>query len=325
MTGLEKNAGVVGLACYAPMLCNVGYVNWKPDMIWFDNHRAYGTANYYVQKLFMNNMGDCLVDIEATKLHKVNTENKFENKISGKIRLSGIESKVSYSDISIVNDDTGERINFPDCNLKNDEVKEIANINFANYTLMLKAVENEGLKGFEIDFGYKDKDNHFLWLMGGWQNQDTAITERIKGRNSDLSQCQFSVEKNRIYSLKLVVRGRCINTYIDGAPVHTTKSKLPIKQALYYTASLNEKDNEVILKAVNLNKNTQTAEIKINGYNIGKIKAYQMAGWDLDTENDFDNPTLISPKEWWFDVEGDCFNYEFIGESITVFRIKIIK
>lgn len=27
------------LACYAPMRCNVDYVNWKPNMLWFDNHR----------------------------------------------------------------------------------------------------------------------------------------------------------------------------------------------------------------------------------------------------------------------------------------------
>ena len=38
MTHLERSKAV-GLACYAPMLCNVGYVNWKPDMLWFDNHR----------------------------------------------------------------------------------------------------------------------------------------------------------------------------------------------------------------------------------------------------------------------------------------------
>ena len=65
MTGLEKNAHAVGLACYAPMLCNVDYVNWKPDMIWFNNHEVYGTANYYVQKLFMHHQGDQLLQIEA--------------------------------------------------------------------------------------------------------------------------------------------------------------------------------------------------------------------------------------------------------------------
>ena len=58
MVGLERNAAVVGLACYAPLFANADYVNWRPDMIWFDNHRVYGSANYYVQKLFMEHMGE---------------------------------------------------------------------------------------------------------------------------------------------------------------------------------------------------------------------------------------------------------------------------
>ena len=43
MTGLEKNVHAVGLACYAPMFANVDYVNWRPDMIWFDNNQVYGS------------------------------------------------------------------------------------------------------------------------------------------------------------------------------------------------------------------------------------------------------------------------------------------
>ncbi len=57
MTGLSKNVHAVGLACYAPMFANVDYVNWRPDMIWFDNHQAYGSVNYYVQSMFMRHQG----------------------------------------------------------------------------------------------------------------------------------------------------------------------------------------------------------------------------------------------------------------------------
>lgn len=64
MTGLENNAHAIGLVCYAPLLCNVDYINWQPDMIWFDNHRVYGSANYYVQKMFMNCTGSDLLDVK---------------------------------------------------------------------------------------------------------------------------------------------------------------------------------------------------------------------------------------------------------------------
>ena len=61
MTGLERNADVVQMASYAPLLAHVEAWQWRPDMIWFDNLRAVGTPNYYVQKLFSNNKGTDVV------------------------------------------------------------------------------------------------------------------------------------------------------------------------------------------------------------------------------------------------------------------------
>lgn len=40
MLGLERNPDVVKLATYAPMLQNVSYTAWYPDLIAFDNHRV---------------------------------------------------------------------------------------------------------------------------------------------------------------------------------------------------------------------------------------------------------------------------------------------
>jgi alpha-L-arabinofuranosidase len=57
MTGLERNADVVHMSSYAPLLAHVDAWQWRPDLIWFDNLRSVGTPNYYVQKLFANNRG----------------------------------------------------------------------------------------------------------------------------------------------------------------------------------------------------------------------------------------------------------------------------
>ncbi len=57
MTGLERNAEVVVMASYAPLFAHAEGWQWTPDMIWVDNLRAYGTPNYYVQKLFATNRG----------------------------------------------------------------------------------------------------------------------------------------------------------------------------------------------------------------------------------------------------------------------------
>jgi alpha-N-arabinofuranosidase len=63
MTGLERNADVVNLCSYAPLFAHVDGWQWKPDLIWFDNLKSFGTANYYVQKLFSNNKGTQVLPI----------------------------------------------------------------------------------------------------------------------------------------------------------------------------------------------------------------------------------------------------------------------
>lgn len=57
MTGLERNSDIVGMTAYAPLFAKTTHIQWQPDLIWFDNTKAYGSVSYYVQKMFGNNMG----------------------------------------------------------------------------------------------------------------------------------------------------------------------------------------------------------------------------------------------------------------------------
>jgi alpha-L-arabinofuranosidase len=65
MTGLERNADMVYMASYAPLFAHADGWQWTPDLIWFDNLRAYGTPNYYVQKLFSVNKGTQVIPLTA--------------------------------------------------------------------------------------------------------------------------------------------------------------------------------------------------------------------------------------------------------------------
>jgi alpha-L-arabinofuranosidase len=58
MISLERNGDIVRMASYAPMLAKKGFIQWKIDMIFFDNVKIYPTVNFYVQKMFMTNQGD---------------------------------------------------------------------------------------------------------------------------------------------------------------------------------------------------------------------------------------------------------------------------
>lgn len=64
MTGLERNADVVQMASYAPLLAHVDAWQWRPDLIWFDNLRSVGTPNYYVQQIFSANKGTSVVPVK---------------------------------------------------------------------------------------------------------------------------------------------------------------------------------------------------------------------------------------------------------------------
>jgi alpha-L-arabinofuranosidase len=321
MTGLEKNAHAVGLACYAPMLCNVDYVNWKPDMIWFNNHQVYCTPNYYVQKMFMNHQGDNLLQVEVSGLSQ--SKLPKDESISGKISISGDRVDAKFYEIKLKNTDTGEEKSFNDISVdRSSNVIEIDQTDWKNYSISFKGKRISGEKGFFLYFGEKDIENRFRWEIGGWQNQDSLIAGFVNQRASCLTQSIFNVETDREYSFKLEIRGRHICSYIDGELVNDTEDKLPVIEPLYYSASLEAATNDVIIKVVNVQGEAVKTKLVLDGIDqktiIGKI--YEMSDHNLNDENSFEAPKLISPKEKDFSVKGNVFEYEFPKQSITVFR-----
>jgi len=57
LTGIERNADLVTMTSYAPLMAHTDAWQWKTDLIWFNNLMAYGTPSYYVQKMFGQNPG----------------------------------------------------------------------------------------------------------------------------------------------------------------------------------------------------------------------------------------------------------------------------
>ncbi|WP_294743845.1 alpha-L-arabinofuranosidase C-terminal domain-containing protein [uncultured Prevotella sp.] len=54
---VERNGDIVAMTSYAPLFARRDNTNWNPDMIYFDNERAYLTCSYYVQQLFGQSAG----------------------------------------------------------------------------------------------------------------------------------------------------------------------------------------------------------------------------------------------------------------------------
>ncbi len=63
LTGVERNADVVRMTSYAPLLANYYAWQWAHDMIWFDNTTVVKTPSYLVQKLYSTNAGTHTLDL----------------------------------------------------------------------------------------------------------------------------------------------------------------------------------------------------------------------------------------------------------------------
>ncbi|MCF7802761.1 MAG: alpha-L-arabinofuranosidase [Candidatus Marinimicrobia bacterium] len=57
LIGFERNADLVRLSSYAPLFGHLDAWQWKPDLIYFNNLDVFGSANYYVHKMFSTNPG----------------------------------------------------------------------------------------------------------------------------------------------------------------------------------------------------------------------------------------------------------------------------
>lgn len=153
MTGLERNADVVQLAAYAPLFARMGYTQWSPDLIWFDDHMSYGTPNYYVQKMYGNHMGTHTIQSHWEGMTDgIYLTVSFDQKTQEMI-VKIVNAKATMETVSLVLDDSytldhqGKKITLKSEDLesynslenpKNIEPKESSiNVDFKDFVLEL--------------------------------------------------------------------------------------------------------------------------------------------------------------------------------------------
>jgi alpha-L-arabinofuranosidase len=68
MTGMERNADIVVMQCYAPLFVNVnpGGSQWGTNLIGYDAMSSYGSPSFYVQQMFSNHRGDRILSATLT-------------------------------------------------------------------------------------------------------------------------------------------------------------------------------------------------------------------------------------------------------------------
>jgi alpha-L-arabinofuranosidase len=271
MTGMERNADIVAMACYAPLFANVNGIQWHPDLIYYDNSRSFGTPSYYVQKLFSENRGDAILPTSASVVPTAPVSPP-----RGAIGLGSWSTAVQYTNIVVtsngvtlyssdfVNNGTNGWRVFNGSWITNaglyqqtsssatDCRSTTGNTNWANYTISLRARKVSGAEGFLILFNWTDDNNWTWWNVGGWGNTKDGIEQMVAGSKSTLGQVnQTAIATNTWYDIAIVVSNYTINCYLNGALMQTVNYSSNATSGVYASSTYSRATGQIIVKAVN--------------------------------------------------------------------------
>ncbi|MFJ3511761.1 alpha-L-arabinofuranosidase C-terminal domain-containing protein [Streptomyces luteogriseus] len=339
MTGLERNADVVKLASYAPLLANEDYVQWRPDLIWFNNRASWNSANYEVQKLFMNNVGDRVVPSRATGTPNVS------GPITGAVGLSTWATSAAYDDVKVTSADgstlfgddfsgdaskwrhagTGSWSIQDGAYVQTDTAAENTMVTagdpaWKDYDLHVKATKKSGKEGFLVAFGVKDTGNYYWWNLGGWNNTQSAIEQAVDGGKGTLMTKAGSIETGRAYDIDVKVRGRQVTLFLDGKEWGSFKDDKPA-EPFRQVVTKDAKTGDLIVKVVNAQSAEARTAVDLGGAEVASTARVTTLAADetaVNTETD----TPVTPVTSTFRGVAKKFGYTFPAHSVTFLRIR---
>ena len=340
MTGLERNADVVKMASYAPLLANIDNVQWFPDLIWFDNDETWGSANYEVQKLFMNNVGDRVVPTGVTGKLAQGTP------ITGGIGLSTWSTTAKYDDVKVTGTDgaTLYADDFNDNNADgwtnlagrgnwsaadgtftqsdvnaNDTLIRGGTITAANYDLSVKATKTAGAEGFLVGFGVKDSGNYYWWNLGSFGNTRNLVEKAVNGGKQGVFEGTHTpIVTNRAYDVDIQVRGNQVTLFLDGVRQgsFTDQPAEPFAQVL----TKDDTTGDLILKVVNAQNTPAVTNVDLGGTAVAPTAAMTVLTGDPAAVNSR-TAQPIAPVTSTISGVSSSFTRTFPANSVTFIRM----
>jgi alpha-L-arabinofuranosidase len=338
LTGIERNSDVVELTAYAPLLANVDYVDWAPDLIWFDNDEAYGTPSYHVQRLFSRNVGDRVLP------SSFRADTGQVEDITGAVGLGAWNTQVRYDDVKVTAADgtvlladdfsagagawtpgaagtwTAEDGAYAQTALVEDARSTAGSAGWSNYTIEVTARKTGGAEGFLVMFGVRDTGDFYWWNVGGWGNTQSAIEKATAGGKSSIATSGTTVETGRDYRLKIQVQGRKITTWLDGQKVNEVVDDFETKP-LYQVVSADDRSGDVVLKVVNARESAVRSTVDLGRAQVGRsAEVTSLTGAPADV-NSLADPHRITPAKRRVTGFSESFTYDFPANSVTFIRL----
>ena len=340
LMGCERNADVVRMVSYAPLLANVNgrtELTGSPPpwhgMIYFDGIRVFGTASYYLWKLFGANH----------PAHCVQTDVTFPEAkpvvVSGQIGVGTWADTAEFKEVQVEKD--GKvlyRSDFSDnaagwepgagrWSVTNGAYRQgrtgqgfsyFGDESWGDYTLSLKARNTGGAEGFLIVFGRKNGERYW-WNLGGWGNTQHAIEFNQTPVGSPVPA---SIERNRWYDVKIELSGPRIRCFLDGKLIHD--AIVPRAQKFFAVAGPDASNGDLIIKVINLGSDAVSAQLKLDGVRFVSNSAQMtvLTSANPADNNSLERPTKIQPRESSLTIRDGQFTHEFPAYSLTVLRLK---
>ncbi|MEO8222449.1 MAG: alpha-L-arabinofuranosidase C-terminal domain-containing protein [Specibacter sp.] len=332
MTGLERNADVVKMASYAPLLAAQGNTQWTPDMIFFDNGKSWTTPNYDVQKMFMTNVGKKVVPSSMTAGAVV------QQPIAGKVGLSTWLTSAAYDDVKVTGAD-GTPLMADDFSngagqwtsngngswavsngayVQNSTTAENTMItagdsSWNNYTFETKATKLAGAEGFLVGFGVKGTDDYYWWNLGGFNNTRSLVERATAGGKTNVLERNTRIVTGQSYNIKVEVKGRTANLYLDGVLWGTVNDEAV--DPVYQVVTHDDATGDTVVKVVNAAPYSAKVDVKVDGdVTVASDAAITtLAGT---------SPTVMNSSESVFTGASNAFTYQFEPSSVTFLRLK---
>ncbi|MFG0286594.1 MAG: alpha-L-arabinofuranosidase C-terminal domain-containing protein [Rhodopirellula sp. JB044] len=330
LNGIERNADIVDMTCYAPLFGHKNHSQWNPDLIYFDKRNVIRTTNYYVQQMYGQNKGDVYLrnSVEMKASDAPST-------VSGHIGIGTWNTTIEVDKVSVNGRQLAPskwRVSSGDYSMKEGQYVQsdgratpamsISREAFdaETVTIEIRARKTSGAEGFLIRFGADEKgEGGYWWNVAGWNNSRHGI-ENFSGGSETVQSVNGSIDANRWYDTKVELTPGRIRCYLDGQLIQD----YTIEQAsLSLSSTFDRESRDVILKLVNPTSEPIQAQINLAGTSsvASEASLISLSG-AKDATNTFEHPNKVVPEKSTISA-GDEFIHTVPAFAVEIIRVKV--
>ncbi len=352
LVGAERNQDVVTFISYAPLLENVNYNSWFPNMIRFNNSTSIGIPSYYVWKLFGNNRGENIV-YSTGETRNIYRPVKGMGSILGAPGLRFRNAKWNGKEIEVTHELMGHIekqsdffcVTAPD-RAQLEESKKLSGID-PEKGFVVFGEEDATAGDFEVEIFADDRREitigvyssrvpksvyvpdetnpprewngenvkPFLWSIN---NGVSTFVEKAHPHNIALSPTvEVELKADEFNWFRYEADGKRMRLYLNRELVH--EAAVPTFQALTWIAS--DTDSEIFIKAVNMSEEEDDIEMILDCDVDSRYEADVISG-EKTAENGFEHPQNVCDVTLSLNGAARNFVYKAPPFSVNVIRLK---